>query len=237
MSSTLVSSIRAAGSDDEDFPSDASVAIDTYVACGSSAAVVQEGPEDNSHFPDATAWPSRQVVSSCPPLEAQLPTDELASPRSAHGAEVLDKISAPKEEVNSIALLKNIVCELYDKHNSAKLSELDGLFRKHAGNERSLYARICKKYSVEPDPRFVPSELPTSAQAAVPDQLPHQQPPLTTSVYVSLFPADTVAPHQRPVQQVLPDKCWVTRAELATGQVREDQTPPQTPLKMVWRQK
>lgn len=58
------------------------------------------------------------------------------------------------EDKRLIDDLKALVLRLYEEHNPAKLGEVDGLFEKYAGVERDMYARICRKYGVEPDPDF-----------------------------------------------------------------------------------
>ena len=86
-------------------------------------------------------WPPCGVVDD--PAEASL--DANASP-----------------EVRALQL-RALVRRIYEVHNPPKLSELDGLFNKYLGDERTLYLKVCKKYAVDPEPAFGPGPLPAVA--------------------------------------------------------------------------
>jgi phosphoribosyl-dephospho-CoA transferase len=60
---------------------------------------------------------------------------------------------APKTSAASSSLFetaKNAVIEIYEKHNPAKLSEVDSLLAKYAGKEGELVSRLRAKYLATP---------------------------------------------------------------------------------------
>eukprot|EP00928_Gymnodinium_smaydae_P086328 TRINITY_DN7037_c0_g1_i2.p1 TRINITY_DN7037_c0_g1~~TRINITY_DN7037_c0_g1_i2.p1 ORF type:complete len:1445 (-),score=346.07 TRINITY_DN7037_c0_g1_i2:206-4540(-) len=64
--------------------------------------------------------------------------------------------------------VKELVRQLYQTHNPAKLEEVDDLFIKYEGLEFDMYARICKKYGIAPNTAYLPlsTEEEEKAQAA-----------------------------------------------------------------------
>ena len=79
-----------------------------------------------------------------------------------------DKMPHASPEVQ-VLQLKALVRRIYELHNPPKLSELDGLYNKYLGDERTLYLKVCKKYAVDPHPAFGPGHCQLSkAQVATP---------------------------------------------------------------------
>ncbi|CAL1141650.1 unnamed protein product [Cladocopium goreaui] len=54
--------------------------------------------------------------------------------------------------------IRAAIVAIYEKHNPAKLSNIDQLLTKFKGKEPTLYKSICEKYGVEPDSRWVEEE-------------------------------------------------------------------------------
>eukprot|EP00434_Breviolum_minutum_P016857 symbB.v1.2.014872.t1/scaffold1098.1/size138148/4 len=64
---------------------------------------------------------------------------------------------APAEEDGPHRVRAAIVA-IYEKHNPAKLGNIDQLLTKFKGQETTLYRSICEKYGVEPDSQLVEDE-------------------------------------------------------------------------------
>eukprot|EP00913_Durusdinium_trenchii_P005489 g5116.t1 len=53
----------------------------------------------------------------------------------------------------SLAYRERMV-KIYKEHNPSKVSEIDTLMAKYVGQEHTMYLKICKKYSVQPEPEI-----------------------------------------------------------------------------------
>mmetsp|Transcript_54590 Transcript_54590/g.90353 ORF Transcript_54590/g.90353 Transcript_54590/m.90353 type:complete len:436 (+) Transcript_54590:17-1324(+) len=82
---------------------------------------------------DAANGPAAADAQSGAPSEA-------GRPASAEG----------KNGAASAEQLRALVRGVYERRNPAKLSELEGLFKKYAGSEMEVYTHVCQKYGETP---------------------------------------------------------------------------------------
>jgi phosphoribosyl-dephospho-CoA transferase len=76
-------------------------------------------------------------TSSAPPMSTKAPGVFGAPKTSTVGSSLFETA-------------KNAVIEIYEKHNPAKLSEVDSLLAKYAGKEGELVSRLRAKYLATP---------------------------------------------------------------------------------------
>jgi len=83
--------------------------------------------------------------------------------------------------------------KLYAEKNPDKLAKLDGFLSKYAGQEHSLYEKVCKKYNVKAQPEYKGFSSQTSVSVSFPPPENAQKEGESSSA--SLFPVDgPVAP-------------------------------------------
>jgi len=79
---------------------------------------------------------------------------------AATAAASLDKEDDHQGQLSQLKALEAIVFRLYERFEPSRLGDVEHLFRKYQGLERELYVKICHKFGVEPDPAYVPPEMP-----------------------------------------------------------------------------